>query len=475
MLVSFEVDLKLNITQVSCSNEQPSQLSPFITTALIGSDLTTLLDKIHHNLVVPFYEWATRNLHLSHFTLHQYLGVEEYIIFNAFRQEDKFSIFIDIRPQIDEKEVFEKNFKKFFFDNFEGGVLFVNSSGKIFDCTQRVLDLFKLKDPNGVLLTREAMLDKDFSTLLSMNNLLIAAMTLQKLMIKSEKSLEGFLSGDLNILNSVCQFFVTPISLKRKMIGYYVFVHDLTELREKDVLIEHQKAAIVSTSKLAALGEMAGGIAHEINNPLAIIVTTTRVMQTLFNKGKLPREEFDSRIEIIEQTVRRISHIISSLKNISRNGEGELKDQVVITDLLEDVFILCSERFKNRGVTLKLVVSENATTTKLLCDQVQISQVLINLLNNAYDAIENLEDKWVNVEVKAEAGRLLVEVMDSGSGISEQVKEKIFQPFFTTKELGKGTGIGLSISMSLVKNHRGNLYLDTAKKNTTFVIDLPFE
>jgi signal transduction histidine kinase len=107
------------------------------------------------------------------------------------------------------------------------------------------------------------------------------------------------------------------------------------------------------------------------------------------------------------------------------------------------------------------------------CCRVQLSQVILNLLGNSFDAIENLEERWVEVRCEKNEQNLIIKLIDSGNGIPSAIKEKIFQPFFTTKEIGKGTGLGLSLSHSIIKNHQGIFSLDENMKNTCFVITLP--
>ena len=107
------------------------------------------------------------------------------------------------------------------------------------------------------------------------------------------------------------------------------------------------------------------------------------------------------------------------------------------------------------------------------CRLIQIEQVLLNLLNNSFDAIADLEEKWIRVDVEAEDHFVNIKVVDSGKGIPAEASEKIMMPFFTTKEVGKGTGLGLSISSGILKSHGGELSLDRNAANTTFVIRVP--
>jgi C4-dicarboxylate-specific signal transduction histidine kinase len=121
-------------------------------------------------------------------------------------------------------------------------------------------------------------------------------------------------------------------------------------------------------------------------------------------------------------------------------------------------------------VNLDIVAVEDGQVN---CRPTQLSQVLLNLLSNAFDAVSALSEKWVRLTVTQEEQKLIIKVIDSGNGIPSDIAEKIMQPFFTTKVIGKGTGLGLSISRGIIESHEGALFYDPSEKNTTFVIELP--
>lgn len=238
---------------------------------------------------------------------------------------------------------------------------------------------------------------------------------------------------------------------------------------EKFIL--RQETSIVSSSKLASLGEMAGGIAHEINTPLALIKTLSGQMQEVVTDKILDKPLLADMASQIENTVDRIGKIVSGLRSFARDGSADPFASVQVKPLIDDVISLCGEKLKENSVMLRIknvpahLVFEGRVT--------EISQVLLNLLNNAYDAVENQKEKWIEIEARDRGEWIEIGVKDSGHGISEEVKKKIFQPFFTTKEVGKGTGLGLSIALGMVKSHGGTLDLDSQGTNTCFVIKLP--
>lgn len=246
------------------------------------------------------------------------------------------------------------------------------------------------------------------------------------------------------------------------------------KLEESLHLLKEQTAQLVQTTKLAALGEMAGGMAHEINNPLAIIALITKRMQSNLEK-EIPDHSQDGKfLKEIEETVVRISKIIKGLRNVSRGGETEETKEILLSDVFDDVMGICSEKFRSSHISLELIDPDGLVHTEIKCRRVQLSQVLLNLISNAFDAVGTLsEEKWVRISLRKDQKSLYIDVCNSGPVISESVKKKLFQPFFTTKEIGTGTGLGLSISRKIMEAHGGEIYLPENSKHTTFVIRLP--
>ena len=243
------------------------------------------------------------------------------------------------------------------------------------------------------------------------------------------------------------------------------------KVKDRTVQLMQTEAKLVNASRLSALGEMAGGIAHEVNTPLATISLLSSRIEDLLDDPELDLESLKKQCEIIRETVGRIGKIIQGLKTFSRDGALDSSALVLAAKLIDDTIVLCGERFRRSDVKLSVEISD--LSLLIDCQAVQLSQVLLNLLNNAFDAIQSLPIKWVKIQVSASAEATEIRVTDSGSGIPEASRAKIFDPFFTTKEVGKGTGIGLSISNSIVLAHGGKLSLDTESPNTCFVIKLP--
>ncbi len=235
-----------------------------------------------------------------------------------------------------------------------------------------------------------------------------------------------------------------------------------------------QQTQITQSAKMASLGEMAGGIAHEINNPLAILRGRFEQLRSVLNHPEINRDMALKFCESGVQMTDRLKRIIQGLRQFSRDGAQDPMVPVKLTDIINDTLVFCSEKFKTRGIQLE--VPEIPPDLSIAGRHTQISQVILNLLNNAFDAVCNLSDKWVKLQVVLPEGQpniCKILVTDSGPGISKETADKLFQPFFTTKGVGQGTGLGLSISLGIIKDHGGVLTYDRSCPNTRFVIDLP--
>jgi PAS domain S-box-containing protein len=257
--------------------------------------------------------------------------------------------------------------------------------------------------------------------------------------------------------------------------GSFAFVTDVTARKELEREKEDLQVRSENAARMASLGEMAGGISHEINNPLAVIsAIVEQQIRTLENR-ELDRSEIIPKLEKVRSMCDRIAKIINGLHSFSRDGGGDPFSYESIDEIMREILDFCGSRFKNSRVELRLPIG--VFSHSLECRKVQISQVLLNLLNNAFDAVAGTPGAWVALDCKAKRvdGRDWIElsVTDSGAGIPPSVAAKIMEPFFTTKEVGKGTGLGLSISDGIVKSHNGRIYLDTQNPNTRFVVQLP--
>lgn len=243
---------------------------------------------------------------------------------------------------------------------------------------------------------------------------------------------------------------------------------ELIEAREK---MKIQEAKSFNNAKLISLGEMAAGIAHEINNPLAIILGSSDQIMRSLSKPELDRERLEILTGKIQRTVERISGIIKNLRVLSRNGDKDPHVQLKVDLILEPSIEISRQRFREEKIALDIIKPEYEINC--IGQEIPLSQVVMNVLNNAFDAASvGPEPRWVKLLVKPSGAFVDVLIQDSGDGISHDIRYKIMDPFFTTKPMDKGTGLGLSISKSIMEQHGGALILDETAENTTFIIRL---
>lgn len=238
-------------------------------------------------------------------------------------------------------------------------------------------------------------------------------------------------------------------------------IMDITEVKKAQL-------SLFYNSKMTALGEMAGGLAHEINNPLTIISLNASSIEQLFKDPEIDRDLTKGFLKKITDTVTRINSIVVSLRRLSSRAESVGFEKASLKSIVEDALTICFEKFKAEGVNLETKIFD----IDFDCRPVEISQVIVNLLNNAFHAVRRTRDKKITVATEVKDGKILIEVCDTGKGVPEEIKSRIMEPFFTTKILGEGTGLGLSISRSIVESHNGRIYLADTKV-TKFIVELP--
>ncbi len=250
-------------------------------------------------------------------------------------------------------------------------------------------------------------------------------------------------------------------------------VQDISDRKRMEAEIEANKEQLVASARLSALGMMAGGIAHEINNPLAIIhALASDLADTVQEEGAAPAEMVARNSRRIRETADRIARIVKSLRHISREGSSDKAQPARIVKIMEDTLEICREKFRANAIEFLLPPSIPELT--IYCREVQISQVLLNLLQNAFDAVmEQPGERWVRLEVEARDASAVISVTDSGPGIPTELRSRIMEPFFTTKPVGQGTGLGLSLSKTIAEEHGGRLQYTEKEGHTCFSVTLP--
>ena len=220
---------------------------------------------------------------------------------------------------------------------------------------------------------------------------------------------------------------------------------------------------LIQASKLASLGEMSAGIAHEINNPIAIIVGSAELLQKVANNP----ENLKAKVEVIQKSCERITRIVNGLKKFSRSSEKHNYTSRSLAAIVRESISL-TEVKAHRNETL--VYCDIKSDAHILCDEVEIEQVIINLSSNAIDATKEKKEKWVKIEVLDEDSSVVLRVTDSGTGIPEDIRNRLFEPFFTTKSVGEGTGLGLSIAKGILDEHKATISVIVDHPNTCFEV-----
>ena len=285
-------------------------------------------------------------------------------------------------------------------------------------------------------------------------------------------SLKSSLSLSLNRHNRYPDEFDSLVYTINAMVSELAAFQKQNEdrLREQEREIEVQKMNAINSARLASLGEMAGGIAHEINNPLAIIVGSAQRLERELDNNNFSQVRKCS--TQIRQTCERIGKVVTSLRKLARDGENSPRTRFSMAKLVQEVLSLCEEKIRQDSITIEVDIQED---WDLMGNEVEVSQILFNLISNAADAVRDLDHKWIHIVGNRQAGSYIVSVIDSGKGIPAPIATRIMEPFYTTKEVGKGTGLGLSISLSIAKRHGGDLKLDSNSLHTKFDLYIPEE
>jgi len=247
----------------------------------------------------------------------------------------------------------------------------------------------------------------------------------------------------------------------------------LTTARKK-LEIQLETERLLREKRIVALSNMAGGLAHEISNPLAIIHgVASDLLRHVGDTERLPVDEIRKASQSIVTTADRASRILTGLRGFARDGAQDPKEFASIYEVVEQAVQMQEARFERHRVDLRSVLQPGMPL--LLCREVQIGQILNNLLNNAFDAIVELDtpERWISIAAQQKNGAIEIDITDSGLGIDEEARQHLMEPFFTTKTRGLGMGVGLSLSRAIANEHGGTLELSQDRAHTCFRLVLP--
>lgn len=241
---------------------------------------------------------------------------------------------------------------------------------------------------------------------------------------------------------------------------------------KNEVTIKKQTLKIVQSEKLISLGTLAGGMAHEINNPLAIIKgfsDSLKKQLVHFENNEEAYQKVSKTCEKIDLNVKRIANIIQNLLIFTKLGDKSQFEELLFSTIVRNSINENDSKFHG----IKVSIIDHARDVKISCNLFLIQQVVLNLLCNSVESISELDEKWIELEIKKVDDFVKMSVTDSGKGIPKEKLNQLFEPFFTTKAAGSGTGLGLSICRNILQMHDGTLEFNQECLNTQFILTIP--
>lgn len=246
---------------------------------------------------------------------------------------------------------------------------------------------------------------------------------------------------------------------EREVIKVVLTLEDITEKKKME-------ERFIITEKMAAVGQLSAGLAHEINNPLSGIL----LMLNQIKKGTLGEDEKKLYLSLIEQGLIKIQRLLRDLLNFSRATELR-PEKVSINSLVENLLELSSYLLEKHKIRVIKILDPELP--EITVDREKMEQVFLNILLNALQAMENSPERILTIKTSQRDKYLLISFEDTGPGVPKEIASRIFEPFFTTKPPGQGTGLGLAVSLAIVEKHGGKIYLEERAKGANFIVELP--
>jgi C4-dicarboxylate-specific signal transduction histidine kinase len=301
---------------------------------------------------------------------------------------------------------------------------------------------------------------------------------------------EELINGLKNLSKGQSILFSKKRYYKKGRIPIYINVNvSYAEYQNYDVLIAattditesvEKETQLVQASKMTTLGLMASGMAHEINQPLNVIQVCADYFQKMVKRGEqIPQEELESLAKDMSENVARAAGIIKHVRDFARQS-NVVVNKVNIHDPIRDVFKVLGHQVKAHQV--ELILDLDPDIPHIMAEHNRLEQVFINLVTNAIDALDEkegqpVENGWkkqLKIKSFSKNDQLFVTVSDNGIGMTKEIMDKIFEPFFTSKEIGKGTGLGVSISHGIIKDYKGDIQVESEHgEGTTFILRFP--
>lgn len=246
----------------------------------------------------------------------------------------------------------------------------------------------------------------------------------------------------------------------------YACARDITEELRLQKAIEVERSKASQNAKMASLGEMSAGLAHEINNPLFIMIGSLHLLAKLRDQP----DKYEAEIEKILKAGFRIEKIVNGLGKFSGSTKNSVYRPEPVATIVNESVDLTNAKLSRYDIKFEFINNSKMTVT---CDAIELEQVLMNLINNSIYAVKDLEDRWIKIIASDVEGQVVLQVIDAGPGIPTDIEENLFEPFFTTKPVGTGSGLGLSVSKGILDSHEATIALNRTFANTCFEIRFP--
>jgi nitrogen-specific signal transduction histidine kinase len=257
----------------------------------------------------------------------------------------------------------------------------------------------------------------------------------------------------------------------RETFGICGIALDISDRIEAQQQLDEQRSLVIDNLRLLALSDMANGMSHEINNPLATLTIIHGKLSRSLSSGKLSDEVMRDTLTKMQAAIQRIDYIVSALRKFIQKPIGERQESIDLKTVIDETLVLSNEKIKQSGI--ELVVKTTGIPFHIVGQSSEIRQVINSLVSNAFDAVANTPNATIIISTYYFKNLVKIIIQDNGPGVPKEFVNKVFQPFFTTKDVGKGQGLSLSVAKGIINSHRGKLIYDTSNELTTFIIELP--
>lgn len=454
---TFTTNQSLQI--MSCNKDWGDYFEGFTDLRTLVSDLDqfdSLKKRLANNAIFPFhFELSLKNAQGKYFNF-------LWIIDKTGDDQYKF-----YGHDIGHRRDIETRYERIYHSTTDAVMLL--GAEKFTDCNQATLEIFKIDSVEDFTKFHPVDLSPEFQP--DGKPSVEKANRMIQIAFEKGRNFFEWMHRDSQGNDFLCEVLLSRVEINGQ---YYLqaSVRDISDRVKMQKEVDETRVTQVNAARLASLGEMAGGIAHEINNPMAIIRGQAEFLQRHVNRLQEDQAEpLMKGLNKIVQTVDRITKIIRGLRAVSRDPSHDPMMDQDFVEIIHDTLSLFEEKLKVGDIGF--IFQGDQKRVIVSCRPAEIAQVILNLMNNSYDAIKGTKEPWIHLKIVTVNNKMIMSVSDSGKKIPAELADKIFEPFYTTKEVGKGTGLGLSISKNIIERHGGTLVLNKKAEHTTFEITLP--